>query len=282
MANPLREQAEKIYRHARQGSIDTRRDYKKAFMQFADWLWENYRVKKLRNISNKHLQAYVNYMLAKGNEPSYIYKILSAIRYFHDQLPNPRYELERDNSKLGVPRREPTGDRSWEEYEYEYLKEKAVEKGEELIAYFFILAWELGLRIHEGVRLYRVDLERALKDGFLITKGKGGRIRSLPLTQAARQAIQELKDMTPRGARVFVPEGKQAHQVIYKIQRFILDNRPQREGEQLTAHGLRYSFAQEQLEEAQEKGLTTEESEKEVSELLGHNRREVTRGYTSS
>ncbi len=279
MSNPLREQAEKIHKHARQGSIDTRRVYKKEFLRFCNWLWDNYRVQKLRNISNKHLQAYVEYMLEKGNKPSYITKILSSIRYYHNQVSNPRYELTTDNEALGLPKRERPGDRAWDEEECHYLKKKAREENQPLFESFLVLAWELGLRIHEGVRLYRVDIERALASGILTVKGKGGKIRDLPLTPAAERELQQLKKQTSRGARVFVPVDKQAHQVIKTIQDFIRINRKQREGEQLTAHGLRYNFTQRHLQEAEEKGLPKKQAEKQVSQLLGHNRREVTRGY---
>ncbi len=49
--------------------------------------------------------------------------------------------------------------------------------------------------------------------------------------------------------------------------------------QQLTAHGLRYNFKQKHLQEAQEKGIPKKQAEKQVSQALGHNRREVTRGY---
>lgn len=277
--NPLKEQAEKISKHVRQGSKDTRADYKKEILKFCDWLWENYKVQKLRNISNKHLQAYVKHLQAKENKNSYIKKILSAIRYYHDQVSDPRYELTTDNEALGVLEREKPGDRAWDYDEYLYMKQKARERDLPLYESFLVLGWELGLRIHEGVRLYRVDLERALARGILTVKGKGGKLRDLPLTPAAERELLQLKKQTPRGARVFVPLHKKAHQVIDNIQSFIRKNREEREGEQLTAHGLRYNFTQRHLREAELKGLPTEQAEKQVSQALGHNRREVTRGY---
>ena len=99
-ASPLVFQVEKIFRHARQGSIETRRAYKKCMLKFATWLAENYNMQNLRNISNKHLAAYVAHNLSRGNAPSYIIKQLSAIRYTHDHLVNPRYSLEKTTRSL--------------------------------------------------------------------------------------------------------------------------------------------------------------------------------------
>lgn len=280
MANPLVEQANKIYRHCRQNSIETRRDYRKCFNAFCEWLWNRYRVKKLRNISNKHLRQYVVYHLYElDNAPSYIYKILSAIRFFHDFVSDPRYELERRNAVLGVPKRKKSGDRGWTAEEFEYMVGRAAEKGFYKLISLLVLGWELGLRIHEAVRLYRVDLERALKSGYLKAKGKGGKERHIKLTPIAVRELQVLKEKTPRGARVFVPEGERAHKVIYWIQKFIYENRPEREGEPLTYHGLRYSYAQRKYYTIKDQGLSTREAEKEVSKDLGHNRPKVTRGY---
>ncbi len=281
MANPLLEQAEKIYRHARQGSIHTRREYRKCFLRFIDWLWTNYQVKKLRNISNKHLRAYIQFLLDQGCGPAYIVKSLAAIRYYHDQVPEPRYQLEKSNQALGAPKREWPDNRGWCFDEYKQLKDKAREKRLEWLMFLLALMWVLGLRIHEGVGLYRRDLDRALDSGFLVVKGKGGKVRGIELDPIAYSIIQKLRNKTPRGARVFVPKGEKAHRVIYKVQSFIRENRPYREGEPLTAHGLRYSYAQRRYYKIKGEGLPTKVAEKKVSEELGHNRPQVTRGYLS-
>ena len=151
-------------------------------LKFATWLAENYNMQNLRNISNKHLAAYVAHNLSRGNAPSYIIKQLSAIRYTYDHLVNPRYSLEKQPeawcskaSPLPV-----TG--SWKKWEFEFLLNLAQDLGKMWIADILILGWELGLRIHEAVRLYRNDAERALVNGYLHIKGKGGKIRQIPLS----------------------------------------------------------------------------------------------------
>jgi site-specific recombinase XerD len=277
----LQAQVERIHRHARQGSIGTRREYRKCMLRFVAWLDLNCNLQNMRNINNKHLANYIQYLLHKGNMPGYVIKNLSAIRYYHDQLFDPRYTLERENAKLGVPPRVPPGDRAWTSEEYQLLCEMAVASGVEWIADVLMIQRELGLRIHESVRLYKIDAERAFANGNLRVKGKGGKVRqTIPLTPLSEQALKRAAARVRRGARLFVPEGEKAHTIIKHVQDFILANRPQREGEQLTSHGLRYSYAQDRMAELDAAGVPEEKAELRVAQEMGHNRRRVTRGYT--
>ena len=47
----------------------------------------------------------------------------------------------------------------------------------------------------------------------------------------------------------------------------------------MTFHGLRHNYACEEYEKRLEDGLEVLEAQKEVSELLGHSRAEITRRY---
>lgn len=280
-ASSLRNQVEKLHRHVRQGSIGTRREYRKCMLRFVEWLDSTYKLQNLRNLSNKHLSAFVEHMLNKGNSAGYVIKNLSAIRYYHNQVSKPRYTLEMDNSKLGVPRRVAPGDRAWIEEEYDFMCSKAVDSGYDWISDIFILQHELGLRIHEAVRLYTIDVERALADGWLTVKGKGGKVRqTIEVTLPAEKALRRAAARVRRGARLFVPVGGKAHLAIKQVQDFIRDHRPAREGEQLTSHGLRYGYAQRRMQEETAAGAGKDESELQVAREMGHNRQRVTRGYT--
>jgi integrase/recombinase XerD len=276
----LEAQVDKIYRHARQGSIVTRREYRKCMMRFVRWLEKRYNTQNIRNTSNKHLAAYAADLLDNGKQPSYVMKNLSAIRYYHDQVSNPRYQLERDNAKLGVPKRVPPGDRAWSDAEYDRLCSIAVESDNVWIKDVLTLQLELGLRIHEVIRLDTVAVERAMRDNHLAVKGKGGKERiTITLTLAARQALENARARVKRGAKLFVPAEVQAHQVIKIVQDFIRDNRFLRTGEQLTSHGLRYNYAQQQFNDLTQQGVSQPEAEKKIAREMGHERRRVTRGY---
>jgi integrase/recombinase XerD len=278
----LEAQVERIFRHARQGSIGTRREYRKCMLRFVKWLEAKYNMQNLRNLSNKHLAAYVQDILSEGRKPAYAMKNLAAIRYYHDQVSNPRYQLERDNAILGVPKRVPPGDRAWTGEEYEMLCGIAVDLGEGWIADVLTLQYELGLRIHEVIRLDTVSVERVLRYECLWVKGKGGKERvTIPLSLAAKQALLNARARVRRGAKLFVPADLKSDQVIKKVQDFIMDHRPLRTGEQLTSHGLRYSYAQQRMDALLDDGIRQQESEQQVAREMGHERKRVTRGYLS-
>ena len=93
----------------------------------------------------------------------------------------------------------------------------AVARGQEWIADVLTLQKELGLRVHEAIRLYRMDAERALTSGKLRVKGKGGKVRqTIELTPAAEAALRRAVRRVKRGARLFVPENQGAHIIIKK------------------------------------------------------------------
>ncbi len=275
----LVDQTDKIFRHTRQGSIETREGYHDCMLRFVRWLDENYKLQNLRNISNKHLAAYAKMLLEEGRKASYVKKMMSAIRYYHDQLSRPRYQLERSNEKLGIPDRVPPGDRSWSVDEYELLCEIANKSGKEWIADVLTLQLELGCRIHEVIRLDTVAVERMLRDGRLKLVGKGGKERmTIPASGTVVEILVRAKARVSRGAKLFVAYGQLSHVVIKEVQDFIRNNRPDREGEALTSHGLRYKYAQTRMVELEDK-MPRARAESILSKEMGHNRRSIVRGY---
>ena len=50
-------------------------------LRFVKWLEAKYNMQNLRNLSNKHLAAYVQDILSEGRKPAYAMKNLAAIRY---------------------------------------------------------------------------------------------------------------------------------------------------------------------------------------------------------
>jgi integrase len=70
----------------------------------------------------------------------------------------------------------------------------------------------MGLRIHECVRMGTGQAERFLKAGELTTKGKGGKVRTIPLNREAQAVLAEGVSAAGGRGKVFVPEGKTAAQ----------------------------------------------------------------------
>jgi len=74
-------QAEKLYRHNRQGSFKTKERYYEAFKRFLRFVAEEYRLEKLQNLSGKHMYSYFAHLKAKGLAASTIKTEASAIRF---------------------------------------------------------------------------------------------------------------------------------------------------------------------------------------------------------
>ena len=75
-------QVERVFRHSRQGSIQTRRRYKEAVCRFCHFLAEVYRLERLANIAPKHIFAYAEFLKENGKSASTIKTDLAAIRVF--------------------------------------------------------------------------------------------------------------------------------------------------------------------------------------------------------
>ena len=147
------------------------------------------------------------------------------------------------------------------------------------------LARYVGLRIHECFRVDAAIAAQAVKTGAITIKGKCGKIRTAPVNDAVISRLSAMLAFTPRGHKLFVPQGIPTDKAIHAFQDFIREHRDEFRDEgndfPLTCHGLRHSYAAEQYVEhtAQMPEIT---AKREVSALLGHNRADVTNIYLAS
>lgn len=283
----LERQIDKVFRHTRQCSIKTRERYKDGVKHFAKFLAVAYKKQNMNNISNKHLESYVEQAQEAGYSTSYITTNISAIKFFIDQIKDSSYV--KSNEELGVIVRsseERIGpNRAWTKNEIENMQNLAVNKGFEKVAYIMKIAHLQGLRLHEITRLNRVDLQKAIYSGQLTVKGKGGLERSVSIKQETREIFQRLiSNSNPREQKIFVNSNEKTHQVIKQVQNFITNNRNLIQEERIgsiniTFHGLRHTFAQERYKELRNQGLNDFKARLEVSKELGHFRVDITNVY---
>lgn len=282
-------QLESLARHNRQGSYQTKARYFEALKRLCVFLAVEYRLQKLSNISGKHLAAYVEYMQQSGKSASTIKTDLSAIRFFHDKMGNTRHRLP-DNNELGVElerRRFGKTDRTWSDTELGLMIRKAVEEGRSDIACTILLGRYVGLRIHEVMRIDTATAEQALREDAITIKGKGGKVRTVPIeADCVRESLRLMLDRTKRGHKLFVPDDTPTDRAISNVQRFIRDNRAEiaasgRDAE-LTFHGLRHTYAAEKYRSLKENGRSDLDAHLEVSRLMGHERADVTDIYLAS
>lgn len=281
-------QLDKLARHNRQGSYRTKERYYEAMKRFCRFLAEEYRLQKLSNISGKHLTAYILKLQTDGKSASTIKTDLAAIRFFHDKIANPKYRLP-TNAELSVElerRRFGGADRTWSNREFNLFLITALNDNHEDYATIACLSYYAGLRIHECFCLDTAMAEQALRENALTIKGKGGKVRTVPINDTIRIELQKLLAVTPRGHKLFVPDSVPTDIAIKRFQQYLIFIRPQIQDENrtthLTHHGLRHSFAAQTHQELIQQGISPLEASYRVSRLLGHERHDVTRIYLAS
>jgi len=291
----LMSQLNKVARHAKGISVNKSLPQYYSHMDlFCRFLADNYNLKTLANIQNKHLIEYVIERQSEAKSAATVKNDLAAIRYFHDQIPQTRYLLSSNQVlsekyiNFNLERRRFGGiDRRPTDLEYQALISLAKQTRNPEMALIIILGKEMGLRIHEAVRLNRTDIERAFREGFLTVKGKGGLIRQVPLNDVAITNLEVAIKHIPRGQKLFVPPDQKAHQVIQRVQDFIKNNRrkiidplnSRPTGIEITIHSFRHAYAKEQYDSFILYGYPEDTARLKVAQLIGHNREDVTKIY---
>ena len=282
-------QLDKLARHNRQGSFRTKDRYYEAVKRFCAYLAAHYHLQKLENISGKHLVSYVLYLQAQGKSASTIKTDLSAIRFFHDKMSHPRYTLP-GNEELGVAlerRRFGQQDRTWTNPEFGKLIGRAMAEEREDYILALYLARYAGLRIHECFRMDTAAAEQALRENALTVKGKGGKVRIVPIEdERILMMLRKLLARTERGHKLLVPDGMPTDRAINALELFIYRYRNEISDEgsdrRLTFHGLRHTYAAEQYTRLRESGMSVIDAHYAVSRLLGHERADITNIYLAS
>ena len=282
----LEQQIKKIAKHNRQGSFKTKERYLEANKRFCKHLAENFKVQKFCNIQDKHLESYVKHCQERGLSASTIKTDLGAIRFYHDKTEGAKYSLS-GNDRFDLAKRSFGGvDRSWTQKEYSAFKEICQKYNQERVLAVATLARNEGLRIHETFKIDRASAENAFRTDYLHIVGKGGKEREVPLSAESKELLKGIVENTERGNKLFVEQGEKTHLVIKQVQNFINRHREQYQADSrehnLTFHGLRHSYAHEQYQNRINQGLTEFQARKEVSQLLGHERDDVTRIYINT
>ena len=281
-------QLDKLARHNRQGSFRTKERYYLAMKRFCLFLAEEYRLQKLANISGKHLVHYVQYMQENGRSASTVKTDLAGIRFFHDKLSDPKYTLPA-NPQLGTElerRRFGNTDRTWSNAEFNRMLAKAMVEDRNDFILAFYLARYAGLRIHECFRIDTAIAEQALREGSIRIKGKGGKVRTIPINEPIKLALRKCLDTTSRGHKLLVPNEIPTDKAINLLQAFIIKHREEIKDagsdRPMTFHGLRHTYAVEKYRELIASGMSELDAHFTVSRLLGHERADVTNIYLVS
>ena len=282
-------QLDRLARHNRQGSFRTKARYYEACKRFCAYLAAEYHLQKLENISHKHCVSSVLYLQGTGKSASTVKTDPAAIRFFHDKMSCPKYTLP-TNSELGVElerRRFGQLDRTWSGPEFNRLLGKAMAENRDDFILALYLGRYAGLRIHECFRIDTAAAERALRENTLAVKGKGGKVRTVPIEdERIPIKLRKLLAQTERGHKLLVPDGMPTDRAINALELFIYRYRNEVSDKdsdrRLSFHGLRHTYAAEQYTKLTEDGMSAIDAHYAVSRLLGHERADVTNIYLAS
>jgi len=240
-------QLDKVFRHNRQGSFRTKERYYEAMKRFCRFLADHYHLQKLANISGKHLTAYVLHMQEQEKSASTIKTDLAAIRFFHDKMERTKYRLpSNDELAVGLERRHFGGvDRTWSVREFNLFLATCMADGYEDCTAISCLTWYAGLRIHECFRIDTAIAEQALRENAITIKGKGGKIRTVPINESIRIELKKMLSVTQRGHKLFVADDEPTHKAIGRLQQYILSSPGAHPGQRLyPAHDAPWPAAQ--------------------------------------
>lgn len=242
-------------------------------------------MQKLSNINGKHLTACVLYMQAREKSASTIKTDLAAIRFFHDKMERTKYHLpSNDELAVELERRRFGGvDRTWSVPEFNRFLAHCLANGHDDFAAIACLTWYAGLRIHECFRIGTAIVEQALREQAITVKGKGGKVRIVPINESISIELKKLLAVTERGHKLFVPDDVSTDIAIARLQQYIYQVRPQIQDKgsarPMTHHGLRAARTYQELIDS---GASPLSASLRISQLLGHERPDVTRGYLAS
>lgn len=140
-----------------------------------------------------------------------------------------------------------------------------------------------GLRIHECMRIDTAIAEKAIRDMEITIKGKGGKVRTVPINESIHIVLRDRLAVTKRGQKLFVADNMPTDAATTLFQQFIerhrYEIRDPDSDKRLTFHGLRHSCAAEWYTGFINQGYSPLDARKKVSMLLGHERDDVTKIY---
>lgn len=281
------------------------------------------KITKLKNYKNSDIIEFEKTLLNNNYSLGTIKPYMSGIQTFHGGFlesggtKNKIQDAKTINEKLGAPQRQ-SGvlDRAWSDREYIEMLNKAKKDGRLDVYYGLKLADQFGIRIQTIGRLTLKQINKALKEGYLRVKEKGGKLRNIPIeNNEMKQTLLDLqiigktenlkvKDHIFRDSNTLSEnkktQGENSHDKTVKaVQNYIgnsradiqdtdrkniseyASNKEKRivEKTELSFHGLRYRYAQRQMDKFLKLGYPYNKALGLVSQLMGHNRIKISRVY---
>lgn len=297
--------------------------YIQGMKSFTTYLANETKITKLKNYKNNDVIEFERTLIDNNYSVSTIKPYMSGVQAFHSDFlesggtKNKIQDAATIHQRVELPKRQNgTLDRAWTDREYEEFLKKAKEDGRNDIFYGFKMGDEFGIRIQTIGRLTLKQVNKALEDGYLRVKEKGGKWRNIPIeNDKMRQTLLDLKiiaktenlkskDHIFRDSDFFnegkKTQGDNSHdKTVKSIQNYIGNNRDDIqdsdrkniseyasskekrivEKTELSFHGLRYRYAQRQMDKFLRLGHSYGESLGMTAHLMGHERGQISRIY---
>ena len=252
-------------------TADQYRDISKDLMNYTK---EQFGIKDIEKLQSEHIQAYLENKIAEGVRYSTFQKYAAALeklevalnKYAETHNTGNQYSFDikdvRQQASEVLERSQAT--RAYEDPKA--LIENIQNSDYKIIAQ---AQHEGGFRISELNHLSQANFKEG--NVFQVISGKGGKDREVPLSKETYNALKSLLDKADT-------DGK--YKFDMNDYRNTLKTVAEQSGQPYTgSHGLRWNFAQEKFMELQQHGRTYEQALQEVSNLLGHERPDITEHY---
>ena len=295
----LLKQIESIEKHNNMGSKKTKDRYGSAIRSFIRFAADRFNLQKFVNAGQKHMAAYAEEM-KKYKSANTVMTDLSAIRFYYDHAKGENYLGA--NKSFELKKREPTAfDNSFLPEEITEAINTALDMKRDDAFWGVRITYRFGYRIEEACRMTYGDVLKALENGEIKVKGKGGLIRYVPVETVEQKALlndlcvyAKKKGLKPSEMLITDNvtggvEKKKAsleNWMYNNRKKFTVTNRTEmvKPGKKprtskISWHGLRHTYAQETYARYIREGMSVEKALRKVSENLGHHRMSITDVY---
>lgn len=297
--------------------------YVQGVKSFVTYLANETKITKLKNYKNSDVINFEEKLIDNNYSVNTIKPYASGIQAFHGGFlqsggtKNKIQDAATIHQKVDLPKRQ-NGvlDRAWSDREYTEMLNKAKEDGRNDVYFGLKLGDEFGIRIQTVGRLTLKQINKALKEGYLRVKEKGGKWRNIPVeNEKMKQTLLDLqivaktenlkvKDHIFRDSD-FLSENKKTRddnshdKTVKSIQNYIGNNRNDIqdidrkniseyasnkekrivEKTNLSFHGLRYRYAQRQMDKFLKLGYSYGQALGMTAHLMGHERGQISKIY---
>jgi len=278
------------YRHAeaffemlaaeRNASAHTLRAYSRDLADFGAFV--SRRSRSVHDADEASVRAYLAKLVERGLSPRTAARRLSALRQFHRFLVSEGVRDDDPMSRIDAPRLGRPLPKSLSEDEVKRLIDSAATlptPDRERLEVMLEVLYAAGLRVSE---LAALPLSAVARDGrFLTVRGKGNKERLVPLSLAAREALNAWqairKKLLPEGDTskfLFPSRGRSGHVTPARIAQLLKALAPAAEidPKRLSPHVLRHAFASHLVDRGADL--------RSVQQMLGHADIATTQIYT--